>query len=255
LTVRAVRDILDGRVPRDGVLTVHSGFRALGRAGYKAEAFIETLLGHLSAGTLVMPTMSWRTVTPEHPVFDELATPSHVGIVPELFRTRYASARSLHPTHSVAAAGQLAATLTATHHLGNTPCAMNSPYGLMRDYPSYLLMLGCGFERCTAIHLPEELIAPDLYLLPLEEAESYELRDRHGGRHGMRLRRHRRLNRCFEKFEPMLAERGLLLQGEIAGTRFLLCSLAELLDQVFSEFERDREATLAPAGLRTRLSG
>jgi aminoglycoside 3-N-acetyltransferase len=253
--MQAVRGILDGRVPRDGVLTVHSGFRELSLAGYKAEAFIETLLDHLSAGTLVMPTMSWRTVTPEHPIFDELATPSHVGIMPELFRTQYASARSLHPTHSVAAAGQLAATLTASHHLGNTPCAANSPYGLMRDYPSYLLMLGCGFERCTAIHLPEELVAPDLYLLPLAQAESYELRDRHGQRHEMQLRRHWRLNRCFEKFEPMLAERGLLQQGEIAGARFLLCSLGDLLDLVSSEFEHDREATLAPAGVRTRLSG
>jgi aminoglycoside 3-N-acetyltransferase len=253
--MQAVRGILDGRVPRDGVLTVHSGFRELSLAGYKAEAFIETLLDHLSAGTLVMPTMSWRTATPEHPIFDELATPSHVGIMPELFRTQYASARSLHPTHSVAAAGQLAATLTASHHLGNTPCAANSPYGLMRDYPSYLLMLGCGFERCTAIHLPEELVAPDLYLLPLAQAESYELRDRHGQRHGMQLRRHRRLNRCFEKFEPMLVERGLLQQGEIAGARFLLCSLADLLDLVSSELEHDREATLAPPGERTRLSG
>lgn len=253
--MRAVRDILDGSVPRDGVLTVHSGFRELSRAGYKAEAFIETLLDHLSGGTLVMPTMSWRTVTPEHPIFDELATPSHVGAVPELFRTRYASARSLHPTHSVAAAGRLAATLTATHHLGNTPCAANSPYGLMRDHPSHLLMLGCGLERCTAIHLPEELVAPDLYLLPLEQAESYELRDRHGHRHRMQLRRHRRLNRCFEKFEPVLAERGLLRQGEIAGAHFLVCSLADLLDLVFSEFEHNREATLAPAGEHTRLSG
>jgi hypothetical protein len=70
----------------------------------------------------------------------------------------------------------------------------------------------------------------------------------------MRLRRHRRLNRCFEKFEPRLAARLRLRQGEIAGTPFLLCSLADLLGEVFAEFERTPEATLAPEGARTRLS-
>ena len=66
---------------------------------------IEALLGHLSGGTLVMPTMTWRTVTPDRPVWDELATPSHTGVLTEVFRTRYATARSIHPTHSVAACG------------------------------------------------------------------------------------------------------------------------------------------------------
>jgi aminoglycoside 3-N-acetyltransferase len=158
----------EGATPGD-VLVVHSAFRRLSRAGYRAEELIETLLG--CCGTLAMPAMSWRIVTPEKPLFDELATPSHVGIVPEVFRLRYATHRSLHPTHSVTAAGPLAETLTATHHLGATPCAANSPYGIMRRHPTRILMLGCGFERCTAIHLPEEAVAPDLYLRPAEEAE------------------------------------------------------------------------------------
>jgi aminoglycoside 3-N-acetyltransferase len=252
--MRALLDALTHVVPRDGVLTVHSGFRRLSKAGHSAEAFIETLLDHLSEGTLVMPAMSWRTVTPQNPIFDELATPSHVGIVSELFRTRYATARSLHPTHSVAAVGQLAATLTASHHLGTTPCAPNSPYGLMRERPAFILMLDCGFECCTAIHLAEELVAPDLYLHPLDQAEAYTLRDRHGDLLSMRLRRHRRLNRCFEKFEGPLIAKGRLYHGEIAGASFLLCSVADLLGEVVAELERIPEGTLAPDGVRTRLN-
>jgi aminoglycoside N3'-acetyltransferase len=115
-------------------------------------------------------------------------------------------------------------------------------------------MLDCGFERCTAIHLPEEAVAPDLYLLPESEAEAYELIDRHGACHRMRLRRHRRLNRCFEKFEPMLAQRGRLHSGAAEGTPYLLCRLDDLLDEVFAELARTPEATLAPPGAATRLS-
>jgi aminoglycoside N3'-acetyltransferase len=125
----------------------------------------------------------------------------------------------------------------------------------MRRSAGYLLMVDCGFERCTAIHLPEEIAAPDLYLVPEDAAETYELRDRHGGRHSMRLRRHRRLNRCFEKFEPRLEAQGRLHRGEVAGAPVLLCRLDDLLDEVFAEFAQTPEATLAPEGVRTRLSG
>ena len=254
MTINGLTALLDD-VPRDGILTVHSGFRELSRAGHRAEAFIEALLGHLSDGTVVMPTMSWRIVTPQNPVFDELATPSHVGAVAELFRTRYASARSLHPTHSVAAVGRRAHELVASHHLGTTPCAMNSPYGLMRSQGAHILMLGCGLERCTAIHLPEELLAPDVYLVPEDQAEPYTLRDRHGACFTMTLRRHRRLNRCFEKFEPILESKGRLRRGVLANTPFMLCSQDDLVEEVLGALAADRRATLAPDGVATRLSG
>jgi aminoglycoside 3-N-acetyltransferase len=249
-----VAGMLGGAVPRDGVLVVHSGFKKLKDAGCSAEGVIEELAAAIPDGTLVMPTMSWRICTPQNPVFDELATPSHVGALPELFRTKYATHRSLHPTHSVGALGTRAARLTAEHHLGNTPCAKNSPYGLMEGFPAYVLMIDTGFERCTAIHVPEEDLAPDLYMNPLSEAATYELRDRHGGVHSMKLRTHRRLNRCFEKFEAMLAGKGKLQQGTVSGSSYLLCSLADLLGEIYELGKTDPRATLAPDGVPTRLS-
>ena len=108
-------------VPHDGVLFVHSAFRRLGAQGFRVDAFIEALLEYMHRGTLVMPTMTWRVVTPASPTFDELATVSHVGVAAERFRIAYSTHRSLHPTHSVAAYGKLAAALTSEHHLDGTP--------------------------------------------------------------------------------------------------------------------------------------
>src|SRR6185437_15742021 len=126
----AVRGLLkEARIPAEGVLFVHCSFRRFHAHGFEVDRFIEALLAERRGGTLVMPAMSWRIVTPANPVFDELATPSHVGILAERFRTRFASHRSLHPTHSVAALGRRAAALTSGHHLDNTPCSLNSPYG------------------------------------------------------------------------------------------------------------------------------
>src|SRR5262249_27436213 len=171
----------------------------------RAKAITEQLLYPLAEGNLFMPTMTWRTVTVDHPVWDELATPSHTGILTEIFRTRYASARSIHPTHSVAGSGPAARALLSRHHLDDTPVSGNSPYGLMRDHDAFVLMIGVGLETCTAIHLPEETIAPDLYVRPT--VEMYQCRDRHGVVHKVGARRHWRLNRDFPQFAQPLSER------------------------------------------------
>ena len=133
-------------VPSDGVLIVHSAIATLSRGGYRAEAIIDALIEHMRDGNLFMPTMTWRTVTQENPDWDELKTPSHTGVLSEIFRTQYASVRSIHPTHSVAGLGPAAALLTSRHHVDNTPVSGNSPYGLMRDYETYILMIGVALE-------------------------------------------------------------------------------------------------------------
>jgi aminoglycoside 3-N-acetyltransferase len=247
--IRIVTELLDrAGVPGDGVLFVHSAFRRLGAAGFRVEAFIEGLLDYMRAGTVVMPTMTWRVVTPASPVFDELGTPSHVGVLAERFRLAYASHRSLHPTHSVAAYGRLAGHLTATHHLDDTPCALTSPYGRARESEAHIVLLGIGFERCTAIHHAEEIVAPEIYLVAPEQAELYRCRSRNGTTYEMKLRRHLRLNRDFPQFAAPLATRGRLRRGELAGTPWLAIAQRDLLDEVIAALERDPRAIIAPPG-------
>lgn len=245
----ALADLLRAfHVPRDGVLFVHCAFRSLGIQGWRVEPLIEALLDYMRDGTLVMPSMSWRTVTPASPVFDELATPSHVGVVAETFRTRYASHRSLHPTHSVATRGRLADALTSRHHLDDTPCSENSPYGLATREETHLLLVGIGLERCTAIHHAEEMIAPDVYLRPPAEAEVYECRSREGISHQVRLRRHIKLNRDFPQFGRPLAEKGQLACDELGGTPVMALAQRDLLSEVSAALRRDPRAIIAPPG-------
>ncbi len=236
------------RVPPEGVLFVHCAFRKLGAAGYDVDGFIKALLAYMAPGTLVMPTMSWRIVTPQNPVFDELATPSHVGVLAETFRIRYATHRSLHPTHSVAASGRLAAALTVGHHLDDTPCSLNSPYGKATREDAHVLMLGIGLERCTAIHHAEEMIAPDVYLKPADEAEHYVCRDRAGAAHDMRLRRHLKLSRDFPQFTAPLLRQRRLIAGELTGMPWLAVAQRDLLAEVTGALERDPRAIIAPPG-------
>ena len=233
------------RIPPGGVVIVHSAFRSLGRRGHRAEAFVEALLERLGHGTLLMPTMTWRTVTPEAPVFDELETPSHTGVLTEVFRTQFAAARSLHPTHSVAGVGPAVGSLLAGHDLDHTPCSPNSPFGKLADHGAHVLLLGIGLECCTLIHHAEETIAPEIYLRPPGETETYACRDRRGTTRAVRLRRHRRLPRNFPRYEKPLEARDRLVTGEVAGTSWRAFKARDLQDQVLESLRHDTDATMA----------
>jgi len=232
-------------VPRDGVLLVHSAIRTLSRQGFRAESIIEALIDYMRNGNLLMPTMTWRSVTPEQPHWDELDTPSHTGVLTEIFRTRYASARSIHPTHSVAGLGPAAPLLLSRHHIDDTPVSGNSPYGLMRDYETYLFMIGVGLEAATAIHLPEEKINIDLYVRPAETAGLYYCRDRHGTVHQVRARRHWRLDRDFNQFGPPLMAKRQLDTGTIENCAYTIVSQRDLLRHVFDALIDNPRATLS----------
>lgn len=234
------------KVPRDGVLVVHSAIAALSRQGYRAEAMIDCFLEHMRDGNLFMPTMTWRTVTPERPVWDEIETPSHTGVLSEVFRTRHATRRSIHPTHSVAGLGPAVDVLLSRHQVDDTPVSENSPYGLMRDYETFVLMIGVGLETVTAIHLPEETIAEDVYVRPPETSVTYACRDRHGTVHRVPARRHWRLERDFPKFGPPLVARGLLEAGEIAGCPYQIVAMRDLLRDVFAAVIKGPSGTLRP---------
>jgi len=249
LEAKALLPILEQlQVPRDATLVVHSAIGTLSRQGFRAEAMCEALLDFVSgSGNLFMPTMTWRTVTPDKPHWDEISTPSHTGVLTEVFRTRYATARSIHPTHSVAGWGPAARLLLSRHHLDATPVSANSPYGLMRDYNTYVLMIGVGLECCTAIHHPEEVVNADLYVRPAEQVELYECRDRRGLTHAVRLRRHPQLDRDFPQFARPLAEQCLLKTGDILGCPCTIVALCDLLRHVFAALIENPRGTLRQA--------
>ena len=207
----AIREMLTRlRIPRDGVLLVHSSFARFSREGYDLDEVLETLVDWMSQGTLLMPSMSWRFVKKDRPFFDEKETPSNTGVLAETFRKRFSTRRSLHPTHSVSGRGPLAERILATHHRCVTPCSAESPFGRLVEAGGHVLMFGEGFDCCTLLHHCEEIAAPDVYCKPESETETYTCRDAAGQEVQVRLRRHLFLPRDYWQFQDQLAARGEL---------------------------------------------
>lgn len=144
-----------GLAPGDSLL-FHSSMKAISPVEGGADAVLDALSEYFRDGLLVLPTLSWEVIRDRPPVFDALNTPSIVGLLSEMFRRRPGVARSLHPTHSLAALGRDAETFTADDHKAGSPCSRRASWGKLLDRGGKILLAGCGLTQCTFIHAVEE---------------------------------------------------------------------------------------------------
>ena len=229
----------------------HASFASLSRQGLLPERVLEAFIGYLGGGTLLAPTLSWREVSPDRPVFDERATCSNVGILSEVFRTGFAERRSLHPTHSVAGLGPLTGRLLSDHSQDPRPCSPQSPWGRLAETNTTVLMIDVDMDSCTLVHHLEETFDPGRYLR--DEAEWYRCVDRNGSSMDIPVRRHRKLHRNFWKFREALQRRGHCRFAELLGSRIFAFKAADLVNTGSEMFEKDRGASLAGKGERSKL--
>ncbi|MFC4070624.1 aminoglycoside N(3)-acetyltransferase [Actinoplanes subglobosus] len=159
-----------------GDLVVHVSLRRLGPPRDGPQVLLDALREVAGPGaTIVVPTHTAHNSTTS-PVFREATrgldgprlaayldampgfTPSMastgMGAFAEHVRLAPGTVRSGHPQTSFAAAGPRAEEFMAVHdldcHLGE-----RSPVGALYRAGAHELMIGCGWERCTGLHLAE----------------------------------------------------------------------------------------------------
>lgn len=168
-----------GLVAGDGVV-VHASMRAVGRTVGGPRTVIEALLAAVGeAGLVAMPGFSEDAALPAWadpaslseearsalqaavPGFDPKLSPTvGMGVLAETFRTWPGTLRSDHPAVSVCAHGPDAAELLAGHSLA-WATGPDTPFGRFLDRAQMkILLIGVGWNRCTALHLAETLAEP-----------------------------------------------------------------------------------------------
>jgi aminoglycoside 3-N-acetyltransferase len=160
----------------DAVVLVHSAYRSLGFVVGGPQAVVEALL--TVAGTVVVPAHTsdntdpetwsnppvppsmWEPIRHESPGFDVGRTPASqwMGRVAELVRTWPGSLRSDHPQVSFAAVGPHAAEIVGDH-VREDGLGDRSPLGAVYRLDGRVLLVGCGHDSNTSLHLAESRIA------------------------------------------------------------------------------------------------
>jgi aminoglycoside 3-N-acetyltransferase len=158
---------------RGDTVLVHSSLRSFGYVCGGATAVVQALLAVVGPhGTIVAPTQTpesrdparwthvrvpeewWQSLRAELPPFDPAITPSATGVISERIRTWPGAVRSAHPITSFAAVGPLAHDLMAIHEL-TSMLGERSPLASLERVGAKALLLGVGFDTCTAFHLAE----------------------------------------------------------------------------------------------------
>ena len=171
-------------VRRGTVLLVHCAMGGVGRVDGGAQALCAALRDVLGPeGTLVVPTQTRSKSTTSRESreatdgltarqreryfrrvagFDARRTRSEgMGALAEAVREDPRAYRSAHPTVSFAALGAHAAELTASHPYASV-LGEQSPLGWMYDSGASVLLMGVGYDKCTAFHLGEHRsVSPD----------------------------------------------------------------------------------------------
>ncbi|MDR0292930.1 MAG: AAC(3) family N-acetyltransferase [Oscillospiraceae bacterium] len=196
-----------------GTLMVHISYKAVGETEGRGDTVLDALSEYMRPGLLVLPSHTWDNVGLRNPVMDVLYTPSCVGVLTELFRKREGVFRSLHPTHSLAAAGADAEEFVSGEERIETPCGKGGAYYKLWERDAQILLIGVNFTRNTYIHGVEEWdnaggsVSPnktDLYVINRQGSRLYTPQYRHCAPLG---------SETFSKLEPFALQQGILFMG------------------------------------------
>lgn len=156
------------------VLEVHASMRSLGYVIGGAQTVVDALIDAVGFdGTVVMPIQAsentepsfwenppvdrslWKKVRESMPAFkpDE-SDISNMGAIAENLNRRPGAYRSYHPSCAFVTYGKYGKLITQKQSL-DYALSEESPLGQMYQLPSYVLLMGVDFDRCTAMHLGE----------------------------------------------------------------------------------------------------
>ncbi len=211
-----------GIIEGDSII-VHSSLTAIGYVENGADTVIDALIEAVGdRGNLVMSTLTgWETP------FDVNTTPSGVGRISEVFRNRKNTLRSLHPVHSVAAAGKDAEYLTHGHENCETGCGKGTPYYKLKDLNGKILLLGVDMDRNTMMHcLEEEIDALYLWTLDIPAPtyiENYQEKS-------FTLKKFPPGHRDFLKITPELRKNEAMVEGFIGNAQVKVIDINNLFE-------------------------
>ena len=240
--VQLANDFRDLGIRIGSEVLLHSSLSSIGRVEGGAVTVIDALLAAVDStqGTVLVPTITGSAQdSPENPpVFDVIRTPCWTGCIPETLRLRTNAFRSLSPTHSVAAVGANAVSLTTGHEDCWTTCGYGSPYYRLARRGGKILLLGVTRDSNTTFHTAEEIASVSYHL----QANPVECKIIDGK--GQTLMRKTLLHdwgtpRRFMAAGDIFLKKGIMKSGRIGDAECYLIDAGSMLDYTVERLRKE----------------
>jgi len=220
--------------------------KAIGEVENGAEEVIDAFLEYINDGLLIFPTHSWDRINKDSDIYDPITEPSCVGILSNLFLKRPGVIRSFHPTHSVAALGEMAANYVQGEERWDTPCSRKGCWGKLYDLKAKILFVGCSLQKNTIIHgveewsnIPERLSENPISLKI--KIPGGKLIDRTLHTHYNPLGD---ISENYDKIEEALLKTRIATIGRIGDAKTYVCDVKKMVDLVTSFLKKNPDLFL-----------
>lgn len=239
------RQIQEMDIRQTDTVLIHTSMRAIGEVENGADGVIDAFRAALSEGLLLVPTHTWSNVNREQPVYDVASTIPCIGALPRVAAFRKDGVRSLHPTHSIWAAGKGATDFIANEENAPTPGAPGFAWNRLAEVGAKILLLGVGLDRNTFIHAVEEIadvpdrLDPEPYEVVIRDGCGREIRHPFAGHH---CSRSDDVSRQFVNFEKPLLELGAMHFGQLGNAKVRIVDARKCRDvilQILKNADRD----------------
>lgn len=236
-------DIAKMGIDPKGTLLLHSSMKSIGSVEGGADTVLDAWCEYMRDGLLIFPTHTWKYIGDGKDVstYDSRTMPACVGILPELFRHRPGVIRSLHPTHSVAALGEMAAAYTAGEESRHSPCPQEGCWGKLVDLDASILFLGCTLRSNTFIHGVEEWAGIPNRLSP--EAYPLTIIGPQGEKHHTDMHFHRctagDVSENYDKLEKPFVKQGAIRYGRFGDAPCILGSARKMKETASSLLQKE----------------
>ncbi len=231
----------------DGIF-VHASLKAIGPVQGGASSVVQALLDIVGPqGLVAMPGFSVDAYPPAHLDYTtltakQIAEVEHgvtgfdparssvreMGFIAETFRRWPGTLRSPHPTTSVCINGAEAEHYTRTHSLAWST-GIDSPFGQLMQRPNMkILLIGVGWNRCTALHTGEFFSHP-------RRTKIRRFKTGHGNSPWQETPDVADdMNRLFPDVGAAFENKGLVTQGKLGLADCRLCGFSKLIDYASS---------------------
>ncbi len=218
---------------KDDVVMVHASMKSLGEVEGRADEVIDGFMDYFKEGLFMMPAHTWKQMGEDYKVFDPKTEPACVGILPNVFLKKEGAYRSLHPTHSVVAAGKLAEEYVKGDEFATTPCPKNGCFGRLLDVEGKILLVGVTHIRNTFIHAVEEmLLVPERFT---KEAQTFYIRMPQGDLKEVAMYRHynpttAHISESYDKMLDNYFEYGAAKRCKLLDADCILCDAKKIYE-------------------------